>query len=133
MKRQRLEDLTVAQLVERYPQAGIEEDKAEKEDEFQKRNTLCRQMFAIANELKRRPGDQRRALVPLFDHPNIEVRLLAAKAALAIAPVEARKVIEEIAASRRFPYAGDAGMCLNGLDKGQFVPSRQPLVSDLSF
>jgi uncharacterized protein DUF2019 len=80
------------------------------------------QIFAIGGELKRRPGDQRRALLPLYDHPNIEVRLRAAKRTLAVAPVEARRMIESIAASRWFPHAGDAGMCLELLDRGIFVP-----------
>lgn len=122
MKRAGLEDLTVAQLVERYVEAGIAEDKAEMHDDLPKRNRLCLQMFAIADELKNRPGDQRRALLALYNHPNMEVRLMAAKATLAIAPVEARKVIESIAASSWFPYAGDAGMCLEMLDQGVFVP-----------
>lgn len=122
MKREKLEDLTVAQLVERYTQTGIEADEAEKKSDFAKRNRLVMQMFAIADELKGRPGDQRRALLALYDHPNMEVRLKAAKATLAIAPAEARKIIEYIAASHWFPYAGDAGMCLLNLDRGVFVP-----------
>jgi hypothetical protein len=122
MKRERLGDLTVAQLVERYVEAGIGEDKAEMQDDLPRRNRLCRQMFAIADELKSRSGDQRRALLPLYTHQNMEVRLMAAKATLAIAPIEARKIIESIAASNWFPYAGDAGMCLEMLDQGIFVP-----------
>lgn len=122
MKRGRLETITIGQLVEQYAATGIQEDKAEFEGDTVNRNRLRRQMFAIAKELKRRPGDQRRALLALHDHPNIEVRLMAARATLAIAPIEARKVIESIAASNRFPYAGDAGMCIEMLDKGVFVP-----------
>lgn len=122
MKHGDLKSLAVADLVERYAASGIQEDKAEFEGDTANRNLLRRQMFAIADELKGRPGDQRRALLTLYDHPNIEVRLMVAKATLAIAPIEARKVIESIAASKRFPYAGDAGMCIEMLDKGVFVP-----------
>jgi len=122
MRHEGLEAVTVAELVERYAAAGIDEDKAETEDDLPKRNWLCLQMEAIAKELKRRPGDQRRALLVLYSHPNIEVRLMAAKRTLAIAPIEARKMIESIAESNRFPYAGDAGMCLEMLDQGVFVP-----------
>lgn len=122
MKRERFEGLAVAQLVERYTQAGIDEDKAEMKDDLPKRNRLCLQMFAIADELKSRPGDQRPALLTLYNHPNMEVRLMAAKATLAIASTEARKIIESIATSNWFPYTGDAGMCLEMLDQGVFVP-----------
>jgi hypothetical protein len=41
---------------------------------------------------------------------------------LAIAPDKARRMIESIAASRCYPQAGDAGMCLTMLDRGVFVP-----------
>jgi len=122
MTREPLASLTVADLVERYVAAGIEGDEAEKHDDQSKLNRSVLEMFAIAKELKSRPGDQRHALLALHSHPNLEVRLKAAKATLAIAPIEARKVIEWIAASNWFPYAGDAGMCLYMLDSGKYVP-----------
>jgi hypothetical protein len=79
-------------------------------------------MVKIVKELKARPGDQRRALLPLFEHPNMQVRLKAAKATLAIAPKEARQMLESIAASTWQPQAGDAGMSLENLDCGVYVP-----------
>ncbi len=79
-------------------------------------------MDAINKELKSRPGDERRALLSLLTHPNMQVRLKAAKATLAIAPIEARRVIEAIAAMTWPPQSGDAGMCLTMLDRGIFVP-----------
>lgn len=122
MSHGRQKTLTVSDLVEQYAAAGIEEDRAEMEDDLAKRNRLCLEMQAIVKELRSRPGDQRRALLALYSHPNIEVRLMAAKHTLAISPLEARNVIEVIAASKQFPYAGDAGMCLEMLDRGSFVP-----------
>ncbi len=123
MSKDELGGISVADLVQRFAAVGIEEDKAEFAGDLAKRNRLCRQMFAIAKELKSRSGDQRRALLALHDHPNFEVRLMAAKSTLAIAPKEARRVIEEIAASKNFPYAGDAGMCLWALDNGISKPT----------
>lgn len=39
----------------------------------------------VKAELKRRPGDQRAALLALYDHqPNMQVRVKAAKATLAV-------------------------------------------------
>jgi len=117
-----LETLTVTELVSRFASLGIEEDEAYWKDQVAKRNRLRLQRFEIGKELKKRPGDQRRALLSLYDHPNLEVRLLAAKMTLAVEPQKARQLIEAIAASHRFPQAGDAGMCLSMLDRGIFVP-----------
>jgi hypothetical protein len=72
--------------------------------------------------LKNRKGDQRRALLPLYGHRNAAVRLAAAKATLAVAPTEARRMIESIADGQHMYYSGDAGMCLLMLDSGRFVP-----------
>lgn len=117
-----LTDLTVAQLVERFAATEIEEDRAEQVDDRARLRRLRLHMFEIGKELKNRPGDQRRALLTLYDHPNMQVRLMAAKCTLAISPVKARQLIEAIASSRSFPQAGDAGMCLVMLDRGIFVP-----------
>jgi len=53
---------------------------------------------------------------------DIQVRSQSARATLAVAPAEARRAIEAIAASRQYPQAGDAGMTLINLDRGIFVP-----------
>jgi hypothetical protein len=80
-------------------------------------------MDAIEEELKVRPGDQRRALIPLYNHPNVQVRLKSAIATLALAPDAARRQIQDIADSRDYPQAGDAGMTLDCLDRGIFRPT----------
>jgi hypothetical protein len=117
-----LDKLTIAQLVERFAALGIDEDKAVFDGNNVKYRRLYWQMDAIKEELKRRPGDQRRALLPLFDHPNLWVRLMAAKGTLAVAPEAARRMLLEIESWGRQPYAGDAGMCLVSLERGIFVP-----------
>lgn len=122
MKSINLSDLSVAELIERFTAICIEQNKALFEDEIAKFNRLFDEMAAVRNELRSRPGDQRRALCALFDHPDPQVRLQAARLSLAVAPDEARRVIEAIAASRRYPQAGGAGMCLTMLDRGVFVP-----------
>jgi hypothetical protein len=87
---------TVAELVDRFAAICVKQDKALFEDEVAKFNRLSRQMVAIRDELKSRPGDQRSALHALFEHPNLQVRLQAAKATLAVAPETARQMIERI-------------------------------------
>ena len=123
MKNQNLRGWTVAELVNRFTAICVEQDKALFGDEVAKFNRLFGQMVAIRDELKSRPGDQRSALLALFEHPNLQVRLQAAKATLAVAPAAARRMIELIQEWGRQPYAGDAGMCLVNLDRGIFVPN----------
>jgi len=115
--------MTSDQLVDRFAAICIGQDQALLYSDIAKFNRLYDQMVVVREELKRRPGDQRRALLVLFDHENAQVRLQAARASLAVAPVEARRLIETIANSRKFPQAGDAGMALDALDRGIFKPS----------
>jgi hypothetical protein len=70
-----------------------------------------------------REGDQRRTLLNLYNHPNMNVRVKAAKATLAVSPKGARQLLEEIQASKWQPQALDAGMCLWALDQGIFKPT----------
>ncbi len=122
MTRSHLQNLTVAELVDCFAAMGAEQDKALLWDEYSKFNRLFDQMEAIKTELKSRDGDQRRALTALFHHPNLQVRLKAAKATLAVAPEPARQMLQMIASSGHQPQAGDAGMCLVNLNRGVFVP-----------
>jgi hypothetical protein len=59
----------------------------------------------------------------LFDYPNMQVRLMAAKYALAVAPQAERRAIEAIVATTWAPQCYDARMCLHMLDEGTFVPN----------
>ena len=81
-------------------------------------NVLYKDAVAIIEELQARPGDQRRLLVPLFEHDNPQVRSMAAKWCMALEPQRARQVLQDIHASGMYRYAGDAGMSLRGLDSG---------------
>jgi hypothetical protein len=79
MKRIQLSDMTTNDLVERFAQIGVAQDRALLGGEITKFNRLFDQMSDVANELKSREGDQRRALMVLYYYPNIQVRLKAAK------------------------------------------------------
>jgi hypothetical protein len=123
MKQSRLEAMTVNELVELFAEIGIAQDQALLDDEIGKFNKLFDRMHMVNEELKGRTGDQRRALLRLYNHPNAQVRLKAAKATLAVAPDAARNMLETIANSREFPQAGEAGMSLWNLEQGIFNPS----------
>lgn len=119
---QKLKAMSESQLVSRFAEICVAQDRALLRDEMDRFNSLFREMRAISNELKIRPGDQRRALLTLFNHPNFQVRLKAAKATLAVAPQAARAELQGIKDSGPLPQAGEAGMCLWTLDEGIFKP-----------
>lgn len=122
MKKITLADMTVDQLVDRFAEIGIAQDQALLGGATGAFKRLFDQMRAVDEELRARGQQARLALVRLYDHPNIQVRLQAARKTLGIAPVAARKVIEEVSESGWFPQAGDAGMTLSNLDSGFFKP-----------
>ena len=123
MTRINLQELSVADLVRRFEVAQLAQFNAERHSDIQKQNRCVRQAMEIADELRSRPGDQRSALLKLYDHSNVQVRLMAAKLTLAVAPAAAREVVQAIADSKKYPQAMDAGMCLSALDQGIFTPS----------
>jgi Domain of unknown function (DUF2019) len=122
MKRIKLEELTVDELVDRFAELGIFQAQAELYGEISKYNRLFKEMTTVGQELRIRGREARLAVQRLYDHPNMQVRLQAAIETLAVAPEAARQVIEDISKSACFPQAGDAGMALWRLDTGAFKP-----------
>jgi hypothetical protein len=123
MKKPNLREMSVDQLVERFTAIALDQDKALLRNEYAKFNRLFERMEEVEGELRARGGDERRALLRLYDHPNAQVRLKAVKATLAVAPERARRMLEVIAESGEFPQAGEAGMSLVNLERGIFKPS----------
>jgi hypothetical protein len=117
MKRSSLSDLSIESLVEQYAEIDVAQYKALDADDTPKYKRLFRKLMDIEGELKSRPGDQRTAVMALYGYPNMQVRLNAAKATLAVAPEAARQVVETIAASTRAPQCYDARMCLWKIDQ----------------
>jgi hypothetical protein len=103
MKQPKLENLTVDQLVERFTAITLDQDKALRTRNQKRFNRLFDEMEAVKQELKARDGDQRRALLRLYDHSNPQVRLKAVKATLAVAPEPALRLLKEIAESHQYP------------------------------
>jgi cytochrome c oxidase assembly protein Cox11 len=114
--------MTVEQLVQLFAEFAVQQDAALLYRAQGEVNKLYFKLDAIKKELKSRPGDQRVALLPLYDHKNMQVRVKAAKATLAIAPEAARAQLEAIRASGWQPQALEAGMSLGELDRGGFKP-----------
>jgi hypothetical protein len=110
-------------LVERYVANALAQYKAARSGAFRRFKPLAIEQRALEEELQRRPGDERRALVDLCEHPNTQVRLNAAVAVLAVAPERARKALELLVEARLYPQSAEAGMTLDAIDSGQFVPT----------
>jgi hypothetical protein len=114
---------SVQELVAQFVSIGLAQYDALYVVDTRKYNRLYARMQDIRNELKRREGDQRGALLPLLDHPNLQVRMKAAHTVLAISPNRARKALESVRDSGIFPQAADAAGTLSALDDGFYVPS----------
>lgn len=112
---------SVQELVTHFLSIGLAQYDAARVADTTKYNRLYRKMDDVVNELKRRNGDQRRALLPLLNHPNVQVRMMAAHAVLTISPALARKAFESVRESEIFPQAMDAGMTLRALDNGTYI------------
>ena len=123
MKRENLATSSVDELVQLFVELCIEQDRHLLRDDVAEVNRLFDKIEDVKNVLKAMPGDQRRALMPLYKHPNVQVQLKAAKATLALAPEAARKLLEAISAANWPPQSLDAGMCLWALDRGIFKPT----------
>jgi hypothetical protein len=123
MTKMSLNKMKTEELVDRFAHVALDQDKAIRYDDNATFNRLFDQMIAIEEELKSRPGDQRRALISLYNHRNVQVRLKSAVATLAVAPDAARRELHAIADSRDYPQAGDAGMTLSCLEWGTFKPT----------
>ena len=116
-------DMTINQLVECFATIARKQNEALLMNDISKVNRLFDRLEAIEQVLKSRDGDQRRALLRLYDDRNAQVRLKAVKATLAVAPDAARKMLQAIADFHEFPQAGEAGMSIRALNEGIFRPT----------
>jgi hypothetical protein len=117
-----IQQMSTDQLVERFAEIAIAQDRALLYDERKTFNRLFQEMNDVDNELKSRGNDARRGLMRLYVHPNLQVRVKSAIRTLAVAPAEARKVLEALRDGGDLPQALDAGMTLSNLDRGIFRP-----------
>jgi hypothetical protein len=118
-----LEKMSVSELVERFVEIALQQDDAKFRFDNKRFNRLFEKMNEVDLELQARGPEARRALIPLYEHPNLQVQIKAAKRTLAVAPVEARAVLERISDSGEMPQALEAGMSIYGLDNGTYKPT----------
>jgi hypothetical protein len=119
----KLDRMNVEELVQAFVVIAVEQDKAERSFDMARYRRLYWQMDALKKELHRREDDQRRALLPLLDHPNPKVRLESAIAIWALAPEAARAALQRISDRNEYPQAADAREAMDSIDRGIFVPT----------
>jgi hypothetical protein len=123
MKPSKLKKLATTDLMLLFEKLCIEQYDAMEREEQARVNRLVWRIHDLETELKSRPGDQRYELKKLFGHPNMQVRLSAAQANLAVDYASARRELQEIKDSKWYPQAMDAGMTLYFLDSGEYKPT----------
>lgn len=123
MTSSKLKGRSTNELKSLFESLCIEQYNALERNEIAAFNKRYSKIQEIVDELKSRPGDQRRVLMQLFGHPNIQFSLTAAKFNLAVDYIAARREIQDIVDSKWFPQAGDAGMTLHHLDTGVYKPT----------
>ncbi|CAH1655050.1 conserved hypothetical protein [Hyphomicrobiales bacterium] len=123
MTSSKLKSLTTEELKRLFEQLCIQQYDALEDNAIAGYNKRYNTILAIQNELKSRPGDQRRILMSLFGHPNMQVRLTAAHANLAVDYIAARRELQAVVDEQWFPQSGDAGMTLWNLDRGFYRPT----------
>jgi|SRR5688572_19083578 cytochrome c oxidase assembly protein Cox11 len=99
--------ISVAELVQRFAELALQQDYA-LDGDVPEATRLFWELEDIEAELKRRPGDQRTGLLALYEHSNMQVRVTAAKATLAVAPQAARAQLQAIHI-RRTTSGGGSG------------------------
>lgn len=118
-----LKRLSVEELVEQFLSMALAQDNALFDDKIAKYNRLFDRMEQVKEELKSRADDERRALLPLLEHSNAQVRLKAAIALLAVEPEAARAALQKISDANEYPQAARARSMMRALDEGRYVPS----------
>lgn len=119
----KLDRMNVEELVRAFVLIAVGQDKAELSFDMAKYRRLYWQMDALKKELRQREGDQRRALLPLLDHANPQVRLKSATAIWALVPEAARAALQRLSDRNEYPQAADARETMDSIDRGIFVPT----------
>lgn len=118
-------DLTTAsvtRLVELYVAVAVAQFEAREDERIARHNRLYDDRVSIAKELKARLGDQRRELLPLLQHANVQVRFNAAIDLLAVFPEDGKAALRRIHENDWRFYCADAGSLLKSIESGRYVP-----------
>ena len=121
MTKPRLDALSDVELAKTFESLALRQHTANYEGDTATFKKVYWQIDAIVSELRSRPGDRRRALIPFLAHANAWVRYEAAAHTLVVAPQEARSVLDQLASMSNDEFAtAYARGTVEALDKGTF-------------
>ncbi len=103
-------EVFVDEMLQRFIELSLTQHEALLYLEARPYNRAYMKIKKLVEELEARPGDQRHALIELFDHDNPQVRLNAAKHAHPLYPDKAIQIVQSIIDARALPqevYAKD--------------------------
>jgi len=120
-------NLTNEQLVARYTALSIQQYETVGEEDVDARSQAYTRLYwethAISDVLRSRGVEARRALIPLLQHSNPQVRLNAAHQLLAIAHDMAYAAFERLGREGPGIYRLDARMTMSSLADGSYKPT----------
>lgn len=123
---QELGSLTTSELVALFEELSLAESEASANFDHKRARRVMGREFRVLSELRRRPRDERSALFALYTHSHPGVRLCVAESTYALDPQRANAVMREIAESRLYPWAAQAGMSLRALANGTSELPKDP-------
>ncbi|WP_025029624.1 DUF2019 domain-containing protein [Nitratireductor aquibiodomus] len=109
------ENVSVDKMLQRFIELSLTQHGALLYLETGPYNRAYMKIKKLVEELEARPGDQRHALIDLFDHPNPQVRLNAAKYAHPLFPEESIQVVQSIIDAKKYPQEAHARSALDYL------------------
>jgi hypothetical protein len=118
-----LKRMSVDELVELFRTHALEQYQAMLRGEQSKVNAAFWKLVEVSDELKSREGDQRSALLRLYDDKNSQVKVKAMKHTLAVARERAIEGLSKLRANKNDPVCLEAGMCLWAMEEGIFKPT----------
>jgi hypothetical protein len=120
MTRSDLSSLSNDQLVARFVKDGEAQYQALIRFDYKAYDKMIGDMMYITSELKWRVPDARSALLPLLTHPNVSVRLAAARVCMHVSLAQALPVIREIEANHVEVIGMEAWEILSGYARGEY-------------
>jgi hypothetical protein len=108
VKQPSLAPLSIDELVNLFQQNAIEQDRVIFKEQVSKYKKVFAESDAISAELNERGPDALRALTRLYNDPNMQVRLQAARSTVDVAPAEAQSVLLDIARFGHVPQSANA-------------------------
>jgi hypothetical protein len=122
MRSRGISRMTDAELVFRFSMIAKERGKAAMMLDTRRANVCFDQMKAVDLEMRARGIETRKALVPLLSNPDRYVRYYAAMYLLALAPDQARAILEWNTKFEVGILAADARGMLRALNEGTYKP-----------